>query len=166
MKLFPDSDRLSELKVRADFPLLANDPGLHYLDSAATSQKPRAVLDALRDFYETANANPHRGAYTLSVRATEFYATRYQSLPVLDWLESRPPLAESADLPAAADLARGLAHVDAQVGDVRVRRLEPVIESPGNGKSAGVEIRRWNGGEGACRGSRQQVTAIPGGRGK
>jgi cysteine desulfurase/selenocysteine lyase len=58
---------------RADFPLLANNPGLHYLDSAATSQKPRIVLDALRDFYETANANPHRGAYTLSVRATECY---------------------------------------------------------------------------------------------
>jgi len=45
----------------------------------------------------------------LSMRATEFYATRYQSLPVLDWVESRPPLAESADVPAAADLARGLA---------------------------------------------------------
>ncbi len=44
----------------------------------------------------------------VSVRATEFYATRYQSLPVLDWVESRPPLAESADAPAAADLARGL----------------------------------------------------------
>jgi cysteine desulfurase/selenocysteine lyase len=58
---------------RADFPLLVNNPGLHYLDSAATSQKPKAVLDALRDFYETANANPHRGAYSLSVRATELY---------------------------------------------------------------------------------------------
>ena len=58
---------------RADFPLLTNNPGLHYLDSAATSQKPKVVLDALRDFYETANANPHRGAYTLSVRATECY---------------------------------------------------------------------------------------------
>jgi len=44
----------------------------------------------------------------LAVRATEFYATRYQTLPVLDWVESRPPLAESADLPAAGDLARGL----------------------------------------------------------
>jgi hypothetical protein len=44
-----------------------------------------------------------------SMRATEFYATRYQSLPVLDWLESRPPLAESVDLPAASDLARGMA---------------------------------------------------------
>jgi len=61
------------VKLRPDFPLLANNPGLHYLDSAATSQKPRAVLDAIRDFYETSNANPHRGAYSLSVRATERY---------------------------------------------------------------------------------------------
>jgi hypothetical protein len=44
----------------------------------------------------------------LAVRATEVYTLRYQSLPVLDWLESRPPLVESADLPAASDLARGL----------------------------------------------------------
>jgi len=61
------------MKLRPDFPLLANNPGLHYLDSAATSQKPAAVLDAMRDFYETSNANPHRGAYSLSVRATERY---------------------------------------------------------------------------------------------
>ena len=61
------------MNLRTDFPLLVNNPGLHYLDSAATSQKPRVVLDALRDFYETANANPHRGAYALSVRATEVY---------------------------------------------------------------------------------------------
>jgi len=58
---------------RADFPLLVANPGLHYLDSAATSQKPKIVLDALRGFYESANANPHRGAYSLSVRATECY---------------------------------------------------------------------------------------------
>lgn len=61
------------MNLRSDFPLLANNPALHYLDSAATSQKPRVVLDALIDFYETANANPHRGAYALSVRATECY---------------------------------------------------------------------------------------------
>jgi cysteine desulfurase/selenocysteine lyase len=61
------------MNLRSDFPLLANNPGLHYLDSAATSQKPRVVLDALRDFYETSNANPHRGAYALSVQATERY---------------------------------------------------------------------------------------------
>ncbi len=58
---------------RADFPLLAADPGLHYLDSAATTQKPRAVLDALVEYYTTANANPHRGAYALSVRSTDAY---------------------------------------------------------------------------------------------
>jgi cysteine desulfurase/selenocysteine lyase len=58
---------------RSDFPLLANNPDLHYLDSAATSQKPRAVIDAIVDFYETSNANPHRGAYGLSVEATDRY---------------------------------------------------------------------------------------------
>ena len=58
---------------RADFPLLVANPRLRYLDSAATSQKPRAVLDAMRDFYENDNANPHRGAYALSVRATDRY---------------------------------------------------------------------------------------------
>jgi len=58
---------------RSDFPLLAANPGLHYLDSAATSQKPRVVLDAIRDYYETSNANPHRGAYALSAAATHRY---------------------------------------------------------------------------------------------
>ena len=58
---------------RADFPLLAARPDLHYLDSAATSQKPKQVLDAIREFYETSYANPHRGAYALSVAATDAY---------------------------------------------------------------------------------------------
>ena len=58
---------------RADFPLLAANPALHYLDSAATSQKPRVVLDAMREYYEQDNANPHRGAYALSARATDRY---------------------------------------------------------------------------------------------
>ncbi|MEK7402379.1 MAG: cysteine desulfurase [Gemmatimonadota bacterium] len=58
---------------RRDFPMLVANPGLHYLDSAATSQKPRAVLDAIRSYYEKDNANPHRGAYDLSARATQRY---------------------------------------------------------------------------------------------
>ena len=58
---------------RADFPLLAANPQLHYLDSAATSQKPRVVLDAMWAYYERDNANPHRGAYALSARATDRY---------------------------------------------------------------------------------------------
>jgi cysteine desulfurase/selenocysteine lyase len=58
---------------RGDFPLLDAAPGLRYLDSAATAQKPRVVLDAMRAYYEGDNANPHRGAYALSTRATERY---------------------------------------------------------------------------------------------
>jgi cysteine desulfurase/selenocysteine lyase len=58
---------------RDDFPLLARNPGLHYLDSAASAQKPRAVLDAEREFYETSYANPHRGAYRLAAAATDAY---------------------------------------------------------------------------------------------
>ncbi|MBX3174002.1 MAG: SufS family cysteine desulfurase [Gemmatimonadaceae bacterium] len=62
-----------ELAKRADFPLLLAQPELVYLDSAATAQKPAAVLDALRRYYESENANPHRGAYALSAAATEAY---------------------------------------------------------------------------------------------
>ena len=65
---------------RSDFPLLVASPGLHYLDSAATSQKPEAVLDAIREFYVTSNANPHRGAYALSVAATDAYDGARQRL--------------------------------------------------------------------------------------
>ncbi|MEX2203613.1 MAG: SufS family cysteine desulfurase [Actinomycetota bacterium] len=63
-------------RVRADFPILSRKVGdrpLVYLDSAATSQKPRRVLDAERDFYEQHNANVHRGIYMLSEEATELY---------------------------------------------------------------------------------------------
>ncbi|KKJ01070.1 SufS family cysteine desulfurase [Prochlorothrix hollandica] len=63
-------------QVRADFPILAQQihgQPLVYLDNAATSQKPRSVLDALQDYYQTDNANVHRGAHTLSARATDAY---------------------------------------------------------------------------------------------
>jgi cysteine desulfurase/selenocysteine lyase len=62
--------------VRADFPILGTTTHGHrlvYLDSAASSQKPRQVIDAERRFYETSYANIHRGVYELSARATEAY---------------------------------------------------------------------------------------------
>jgi cysteine desulfurase / selenocysteine lyase len=63
---------MTSLAPRGDFPLLSGSK-IVYLDSAATSQKPAAVLDAMRDYYSQDNANPHRGAYALSVRSTERY---------------------------------------------------------------------------------------------
>jgi cysteine desulfurase/selenocysteine lyase len=63
-------------KVRPDFPILNQEvqgKPLIYLDNAATSQKPLAVLDTLRHYYDSDNANVHRGAHTLSARATDAY---------------------------------------------------------------------------------------------
>lgn len=63
-------------KVRADFPILnqeVNGHALVYFDNAATSQKPRLVLDALTHYYEYDNANVHRGIHSLSARATDAY---------------------------------------------------------------------------------------------
>src|SRR5205085_10478766 len=62
--------------LREDFPILrekAHGHPLIYFDSAATSQKPRAVIEAIRNLYEHDNANVHRGLHTLSSRATEAY---------------------------------------------------------------------------------------------
>ena len=62
--------------VRKDFPIFetqANGKRLIYLDSAATAQKPRQVIDRMVEFYETENANVHRGVYDLSHKATEAY---------------------------------------------------------------------------------------------
>jgi cysteine desulfurase/selenocysteine lyase len=67
---------LDAQRLRADFPIFGekiHGKPLAYLDSAASSQKPRQVLDTLREFYETSYANVHRGVYTLSERATAGY---------------------------------------------------------------------------------------------
>jgi len=67
---------LDPYALRGDFPALAQQirgRPLVYLDNAATTQKPRAVLDALMSFYSTDNANIHRGVHTLSQRATDAY---------------------------------------------------------------------------------------------
>src|SRR5213595_3322701 len=68
--------RLDAQRLRSDFPIFEQQihgKPLAYLDSAVTTHKPRAVLDKLREFYETSYANVHRGVYTLSERATAAY---------------------------------------------------------------------------------------------
>ena len=79
--------------VRADFPALHQEVRgrpLAYLDNGATSQKPRAVLDALRDYYEQDNSNVHRGVHALSERATAAYeGTREKVRTFLNAADSR-----------------------------------------------------------------------------
>jgi len=70
------SAALGVARLRDDFPVLGRKVHGHrlvYLDSAATSQKPRAVLDAMTRFYETSNANIHRGTYQMAVESTQAY---------------------------------------------------------------------------------------------
>ncbi len=75
-------------KIRRDFPILSsriNGQPLIYLDNAATTQKPRAVIDSLSRFYKSANSNVHRGSHTLSNRATsEFEAAREQVANIIN----------------------------------------------------------------------------------
>lgn len=59
-------------EIKKDFPIF-NNRDVVYLDSGATTQKPQCVIDAVNKFYENSNANPHRGAYSLSIEATEIY---------------------------------------------------------------------------------------------
>ena len=60
------------MNIKDDFPILKNRD-IAYLDSGATTQKPKQVIEAIDKYYENDNANPHRGAYSLSIEATEAY---------------------------------------------------------------------------------------------
>ena len=59
-------------EILKDFPILANN-NISYLDSGATTQKPIQVINSIEEYYKTINANPHRGAYSLSINATNAY---------------------------------------------------------------------------------------------
>ncbi len=73
----PEKDRHAEFKkLREQFPILSSKvygKRLVYLDNAATAQKPKVVIEKVRDYYETGNANIHRGVHFLSQEATEAY---------------------------------------------------------------------------------------------
>ena len=77
------------MELKKDFPIFENSE-YAYLDSGATMQKPNCVIDSVQDFYKTSNANIHRGAYSLSIKATQIFSEARQS--VADFLN-----AESAE---------------------------------------------------------------------
>ncbi len=60
-------------RLRSEFPIFANNPGLVFLDSGASAQKPALVIDGVADYYRTDYANVHRGVYRLSARSTELF---------------------------------------------------------------------------------------------
>ena len=60
-------------QLRREFPIFANNPDLVFLDSAASAQKPRAVIERMADYYRADYANVHRGVYRLSARSTELF---------------------------------------------------------------------------------------------
>ncbi|MHA2621033.1 MAG: cysteine desulfurase [bacterium JZ-2024 1] len=81
--MLPAVTRVDLEKIRKDFPILkrmVNGKPLAYLDNAATTQKPEAVLKAVDDLYRTHHANVHRGAYTLSVEASELYENAHKKV--------------------------------------------------------------------------------------
>ena len=76
-------DALNVARIRQDFPILhqeVNGKPLVYLDNAATTQKPQAVIDAICDYYVRNNANVHRGVHTLSQRATDDFEAARESV--------------------------------------------------------------------------------------
>ena len=70
-------------KIREDFPILKrkiNNHPLIYFDNAATSQKPKQVIEAIKEYYEMHNANVHRAVHTLSLEATELYESAHEEV--------------------------------------------------------------------------------------
>ena len=71
--VFPGPGGFDPPVLRREFPIFANNPKLVFLDSGASAQKPRAVIDRIAEYYRTDYANVHRGIYRLSARSTELY---------------------------------------------------------------------------------------------
>ena len=67
------------MKFKDEFPILQKRK-ISYLDSGATTQKPQCVIDAIESYYKECNANPHRGAYSLSIEATEKYESTREKI--------------------------------------------------------------------------------------
>ncbi|MGD8396010.1 MAG: cysteine desulfurase [Candidatus Eiseniibacteriota bacterium] len=113
-------------RLRRDFPILAQEvhgKPLAYLDSAATTQKPRAVIDALRDYYEGYNANVHRGVHALSERATAAYEGARQK--VQHFVNAR----DAREIIFVRGATEGINLVASAFGQLRIGKGDEVIVS-------------------------------------
>ncbi len=114
------STDLSNLRV--DFPVLDQHVGGHplvYLDNAATTQKPRAVIDAVARFYERDNSNVHRGLHALSMRATDGYeAARTRAAKFINAADSAEVIFTSGTTASVNLVAQTWARDNLKPGDV------------------------------------------------
>ena len=110
--------------LRLDFPVLDQHVGGHplvYLDNAATTHKPRAVIDALARFYERDNSNVHRGLHALSMRATDGYeAARERTTKFINASESAEVVFTSGTTASVNLVAQGWGRDTLKPGDVLV----------------------------------------------
>ena len=123
------ADRLDTVQVKRDFPLLREAPlarGLHYLDNAATTHKPQAVIDAISDCYAQAYGPIHRGLYPLAEAATARYEQARQTLADFIGAESADRLVFTRSATEAINMvAVGWALPRLQPGDrIWVSRME------------------------------------------
>jgi cysteine desulfurase / selenocysteine lyase len=113
-------------KIRAQFPILQrtiHGKPLVYLDNAATTQKPQAVLDALAHYYQHDNANVHRGIHTLAERATSaLEATRHS---VQQFIRA----ADAAEIIFTAGATASINLVAATYGQTQVQAGDEIIIS-------------------------------------
>jgi cysteine desulfurase/selenocysteine lyase len=121
--------KLDAQRLRADFPILgtlARGRPLVFLDSAASAQKPRAVLDAMQRFYETSYANVHRGVYELSERATQaFEDVRARAARFIGAAQPREIVFTRGTTEAINLVAHGIARTTLGPGDeVLITELE------------------------------------------
>src|SRR5947199_8310212 len=112
---------LDVAKLRAEFPVLqlkVRGSPLVYLDNAATSQKPRAVLEALKRYYEEGNANVHRGVHYLSEHATAAYeAAREKARAFLNAREAREVIFVRGTTEGVNLVASSFGHARLERGD-------------------------------------------------
>lgn len=108
---------------KTDFPIFKTYPELVYLDSAATGQKPQAVIDALLNFYTKSNANVHRGIYELSEQATQAYEAARAT--VAEFLQVKPEeIIFTAGTTAATNLiAHSYLRAVTQAGDILISSI-------------------------------------------
>ena len=113
---------LDPATIRQQFPLFSHYPRLAYLDNAATTQKPKSVIDAITNFYEKGNANIHRGVYELAVRATHQYEGVRGKVAALINAPKPETIVYTAGTTAGINLvAQSFLEPNLQAGDVRRR---------------------------------------------